>query len=281
MRARARAQAAAARTHALLDTEPAVANQSPVPTDPTEGQERALADTADEFGTHHAPAPDIVLRAVTASWSGERRDLGPVDLDLPAGSRVVITGPNGSGKSSLLAVLARNLQPTGGTCTWNGHDVTGLPLPAVREMVAVVDDEPHVFATSLRGNLTLAAPDATDEALLVGLERAGLRDFVDALPDGLDTTLGTGGRGVSGGERARLGIARALVSGRPVVLLDEPVAHLDPPTARAVVADLLRDRDRGREAKHTIVMVTHRDEGTELFDRVVSLGHPTPARQQR
>ncbi|MEO6999058.1 MAG: thiol reductant ABC exporter subunit CydC [Terracoccus sp.] len=289
MRARARARAAAARTRSLLGLEPAVRVElSPdVPdaeTMPANGQENATAGSpasrpmpspgSREHAAHLTVAPDIALHGVTASWDGQRSHLGPVDLDLPAGSRVAITGPNGVGKSTLLAVLARHLDATSGACTWNGNDVSGQSLTAVRDLIAVVDDEPHVFATTLRNNLTLAAPDATDEDLLAGLGRVGLAPFVEDLPDGLDTALGTGGRGVSGGERARLGIARALLSRRPVVLLDEPVAHLDSSTARTVVADLLAEG--ALERCRTIVMVTHRDEGLDLFDRVVELAAPYP-----
>ncbi|MEO5746024.1 MAG: thiol reductant ABC exporter subunit CydC [Terracoccus sp.] len=295
MRARTRATAAAARTRALLGLEPAVrAQPSPTKTDAGNARQVGVAEEATVPSAASGPtrspgsagsnevtaladpsaAPDIALHGVTASWNGQRSHLGPVDLDLPAGSRVAITGPNGAGKSTLLAVLARNLDATGGACTWNGVDVSGLSLSGVRDRIAVVDDEPHIFATTLRNNLTLAAPDATDDDILAGLTRVGLAPFVEALPGGLDTALGTGGRGVSGGERARLGIARALLSRRPVVLLDEPVAHLDPPTARAVVADLLAEGTL--EPSRTIVMVTHRDDGLDLFDRVLELADPTP-----
>ena len=115
------------------------------------------------------------------------------------------------------------------------------------------------------------------------LRAAGLSPLLESLPDGLDTTLGSTGRGLSGGERARLGIARAHVSRRPVVLLDEPVAHLDPPTARAVVQDLMRGgaepgttQVAGTDTPaQTIIMVTHRDDGAELFDRVVEVRRPS------
>ncbi|OFE18436.1 thiol reductant ABC exporter subunit CydC [Humibacillus sp. DSM 29435] len=314
MRARARARAAAGRTRALLGLEPAVRavpppavtdagcrtgpeNVAPRPTAAgSEGSGPAVPGTAvpgtavpgtaasdlTRWGGSNglaalvgdlSTAPDIALHGVTASWNSQGPHLGPVDLDLPCGSRVAVTGPNGAGKSTLLAVLARNLDPTGGAFTWNGVDVSGLALTEVRDRIAVVDDEPHVFATTLRNNLTLAAPEATDADLLAGLRRVGLAPFVESLPHGLDTVLGTGGRGVSGGERARLGIARALLSRRPVVLLDEPVAHLDPPTARAVVADLLAEGTL--EPSRTIVMVTHRDEGLDLFDRVLDIADPT------
>lgn len=250
MRALARARGSAARIAALLGLKPAVRGR---------GGSKRLTDRV----------PHIVLRAVTASWNGERTHCGPVDLELPAGSRVALTGVNGSGKSTLLAVLARHLDPASGTYTWDGVDVMDVPLDDVRGRIALVDDEPHVFATSLRHNLLVAAPSAKDGDLEDALERAGLAGLVAELPEGLDTLIGANGRGLSGGERARLGIARALVSRRPVVLLDEPVAHLDSATALAVLSDLIRAEED--DATRTILMVTHRQEGLSLFDRVVGI----------
>src|SRR5262249_28585828 len=131
----------------------------------------------------------------------------------------------------------------------DGTEARELPLEQTRSRIAVVDDETHVFATSLRNNLTLARPDASDAEILVALSAAGLGSLEGGLSDGLDTTLRSGARGLSGGDRARLGIARAHLSGRPVILLDEPVAHLDPPTARAVVADLTRGNGPSAELR--------------------------------
>ena len=141
-----------------------------------------------------------------------------------------------------------------------------MPLAAVRAHLAVVDDEPHIFASSLRENVRLARPDADDAAVESALRAAGLGAWLNGLADGLDTMLGTGGRGVSGGERARLALTRAHVSGRPVVLLDEPVAHLDHATAVAVLADVRR-----AFAGRTVIMVSHRPDGVDGFDRVVDL----------
>jgi thiol reductant ABC exporter CydC subunit len=260
MRALARAQGSAARISELLGLRPAV-------------EDRAGSAGSGPRLTTDRP-PQIELVAVTASWTGQHTDVGPVDLQLEPGARVALVGRNGSGKSTLLAVIARHIDPSGGRCLWDGHDVTTLPLDDVRARVALVDDEPHVFATTLRHNLLLAAPSATDDDIDDALDRAGLSALVATLPDGLATLIGAGGRGLSGGERARLGIARALLSGRPVVLLDEPVAHLDPPTAVAVLDDLMRAEQA--DAARTIVMVTHRPEGLELFDRVITLD---PARR--
>ena len=284
MRALARAKESERRIDDLLDLAPAVRDPAPAPQG--DGPDSAATESATQQGpapSETAAVPEhpatargglhLRTRGVTASWTGGRTDLARTDLDLPAGSTVAVTGPNGSGKSTLLAVLARHLDPVAGTYLHDDIDVLTLPLETTRGHVAVVDDDTHVFATSLRANLALAAPEADDAAIEAALTDAGLASLTTELPAGLDTVLGSGGRGLSGGQRTRLGIARALLSQRPVVLLDEPVAHLDPPTARSVVADLTRVAETS-EPPRTLVMVTHRDEGVDLFERVLSLRHP-------
>ena len=264
MRALARARGSESRIDALLDLSPGVTDPGSEPTVGTQAGDPAYAGSA------------VDLRGVTASWTGTRTDLAPTNLMVEAGTSVAVTGANGSGKSTLLAVLARQLDPASGTYQLGDADALDLPLAQARSQIAVVDDETHVLATTLRHNLTLARPDADDEAVDEALTAAGLGDLRASLPDGLDTVLGAGGRGLSGGERARLGIARAHLSQRPLVLLDEPVAHLDPPTARAVVEDLtsLTGRTGTRGGARTILMVTHRDDGADLFDRVVEVRRP-------
>lgn len=249
MRALARAQAADQRLRGLLDQAPAVAGRGRQrPAQPADGR-----------------PPHLRLVDVSASWDGRRTALQPVTLDLPPGSSVALTGANGCGKSTLLAVLARHLDP-GGRYELDGVDVRELDLDAVRALFAVVDDEPHLFASTLRENLRLAAPGAEDSAIEAALHAAGLTAWRRGLADGLDTRLGAGGVGVSGGERARLGMARALLSGRPVLLLDEPVAHLDHPTAEAVLRDLF-----AASSGRTVVLVSHRPEGLELAGRIIDL----------
>lgn len=253
MRALARAQGSSARLDALLDQEPAV--HDPERPDPGAGHPR---------GQH---GPHVRLEAASASWTGAADQLAPTDLDLVPGRHVAVVGPNGSGKSTLLALLARTLDVSGGRHTVDGTDVRGRTLADVRADVAVVDDEPHVFATTLAENLRLARPGADDAAVRHALGLAGLGAWADELPDGLTTRLGTGGRGLSGGERTRLGVARAVLADRPVVLLDEPAAHLDHPTATAVLDDVL-DATRDR----SVVLVSHRAEALHRLDAVLDLG---------
>lgn len=263
-RALARARACAARLDELLDQEPAVA--PPTPRGPVPPAAPDPTVPARPGAAQDVRAPRLELRGLTAGWVPGRTDLGPVDLVVEPGEHLAITGPNGAGKSTLLAVLARHLDPTAGTYTVDDRDVTTTDIAEIRSHIAVVDDEPHVFAGTLRANLVLAAPEADDEALVDSLRRAGLGTWLDALPEGLDTRLGADGRGISGGERARLAIARAIVSQRPVILLDEPVAHLDHPTADAVIADLLQHAG-GR----SVIMVTHHGVGLDRLDRTVTI----------
>jgi ATP-binding cassette, subfamily C, bacterial CydC len=250
MRALARAQGARARLADLLDQEPAVA----------EGGDRIPV-----------PRPLPATRSLQASWLGDHPDMPESTISIEPGSALAVTGANGSGKSTLLAVLARHLDPMRGEYTLSGVRVGDLDLDRTRARFAIVDDEPHVFASTVRENLRFASPDAADGDLLTALTRAGLGPLVASMPDGLDTLLGSGGRGLSGGERARLSIARAILSQRPVVLLDEPVAHLDHATAVAVLRDLRR-----AAPDQTLIMVSHRSDGLEDFDVVVEVTPGAP-----
>jgi thiol reductant ABC exporter CydC subunit len=252
IRALARSQASAVRLRRLLDQQPAV--------QATGTREPKAA----------AGMPSLIsVTELTAAWSGTTPQVGPLNLQIQPGARMAITGPNGCGKSTLLAVLARQLDPTGGRYVLGDQDALALELGQARQMFAVLDDETHLFASTLRANLALALPRSGDPALVEALDRAGLAQWFAELDQGLDTIIGTGGRGVSGGERARLGLARALLSGRPVLLLDEPVAHLDHATAEAVMGDLTRSA-----TGQSVIMVSHRHDGLAGFDRVIDLSRP-------
>jgi thiol reductant ABC exporter CydC subunit len=276
-RAHARARACQQRLDELLDQEPAVVegalrdgrfatSSGNVTSSRTATSSGNVTSSRTATSSGSATAPRLELRGLTAGWLPGRTHLGPLDLTVEPGARIALVGPNGSGKSTALAVLARHLDPSGGSYTIDGTDVADLDLAGVRALFAIVDDEPHILAATLRANLALAAPDADDEALVDSLRRAGLGTWLTGLPDGLDSRLGTGGLGVSGGERARLSIARAIASGRPVILLDEPVAHLDHPTAEAVIADLLQ-----HAGERSVIMVTHHGVGLDRMARIVTI----------
>ena len=253
VRALARSQSSAVRLDRLLEQEPAVIATGVQPLETTAGI-----------------PPTISLGRLTAAWAGAVPQVGPLDLQIPPRVRLAITGPNGCGKSTLLAVLARALDPSGGSYRLDDQDAVTLDLRQARTMFAVLDDEPHLFASTLGANLRLARPGSTDPDLVDALHRAGLAQWFTELDQGLDTVIGTSGRGVSGGERARLGLARALLSERPVLLLDEPVAHLDHATADAVMGDLTRSA-----TGPSVVVVSHRRDGLAGFDQVIDLSVQT------
>ncbi|MFC4560302.1 thiol reductant ABC exporter subunit CydC [Nocardiopsis mangrovi] len=189
--------------------------------------------------------------------------LDGVDLDLPAGRTIAVLGPSGAGKSTLAAVLLRFRDPDGGTVELGGSDITGLPADEVRTVVTGVPQDPHIFASTLRENLRLARPGSDDGELWSALRRARLDHEVEAMPDGLDTEVGSHGTRLSGGMRQRLALARALLAAPRVMVLDEPTAHLDPDTRDEVVADLL-DAAEG----YSTLLITHDLAGLDRVDRI-------------
>ncbi|MDE3721632.1 thiol reductant ABC exporter subunit CydC [Nocardiopsis sp. N85] len=189
--------------------------------------------------------------------------LDGVDLDIPAGETIAVVGPSGAGKSTLASVLLRFRDPDGGRVEIGGTDITEYPADEVRAVVSGVPQDPHVFASTLRENLRLARPDSTEDDLWAALRRARLADEVAAMPDGLDTRVGTHGLGLSGGMVQRLALARALLAAPRVLVLDEPTAHLDPDTRDAVVDDLLSATEG-----YSTLLVTHDLTGLDRVDRV-------------
>jgi len=246
-----RSSAAVRRLFEVLDappvTAPAPANPVPVPTEPG--------------------GPVISLRGVCTRWPGADSDaLTGVDLELRLGSRIVVFGESGSGKSTLLAVLLGFLTPTKGSITVDGVDTRSMDPDEVRTLFGWCDQRAHLFDSSLAENVRLARPAAGEDEIAEALRAAGAGDWLDQLPEGLDTRVGEHGRAVSGGERQRIALARALLADRPVLLADEPAAHLDPATADAVTAVILAPR-----ADRCCVLVTHRPADAALGDVVLRL----------
>jgi ATP-binding cassette subfamily B protein len=230
----ARAAASGERILELLDTEPDI-------------QDRP--DAVDAGRLRGA----IRLRRVSLRYADDAvpavRDL---DLDVAPGTRVALAGPSGSGKSSVLALLPRLYDATSGTVELDGRDVRDYTLASVRGQFAAVLQESVLFGVSVRENIAMGAPEASDEDVERAARRAGADAFVSALPQGYDTVLGERGATLSGGERQRIAIARAMVRDAPLILLDEPTTGLDEQSER-VVLDALDRLCAGR----TSVIVAH------------------------
>ncbi|MEQ6903771.1 thiol reductant ABC exporter subunit CydD, partial [Nocardioides sp. YIM 152588] len=214
----------------------------------------------------------VSLDAISVGWGAEPA-VTDLDLDLAPGERVGLVGPSGSGKSTVAGLLLRFLPARSGTATLGGVDLATLAGDDVRSRVGLVDDDPHLFASTLVENVRLARPGSSDDEVDRALRAARLGAWLDALPDGLDTWLGDGHGGVSGGERARIAIARCLLADQPVLVLDEPVAHLDHATAEDVAAEVLGgDPGGGGRGDRAVLWITHDPVGLDRVDRVLDLG---------
>ena len=192
--------------------------------------------------------------------------LRDISFTLEPGKRVAVVGPSGAGKSTLADLLLRFWDPTSGGITLGGRDLRDLAQTRLRELVGVVSQDTHVFTDTLRGNLLVANPRATDADLCRVLARAHLSDLAERLPDGLDTHLGEQGFRLSGGERQRLAIARALLKDAPILVLDEPTANLDPET-EAGVLEAAYELMPGRAT----LVITHRLARMEEVDEILVL----------
>lgn len=196
--------------------------------------------------------PTLTFRDARAHFPGSGgAGCSPLTATVPAGTHVTLRGPSGSGKTSLLHALRRHV-PFQGDILVNGTPLQHLDADAWRAHVAFIPQHPHLLAASLRVNLSVTRPDASDTNLIDVATQVGLLDLIRHLPQGLDTPLGEGGLHLSGGELARLSLARALLTTPALVLLDEPTAHLDPETEAAIVQVI-----QAAFRSSTVVLVTH------------------------
>jgi ABC-type transport system involved in cytochrome bd biosynthesis fused ATPase/permease subunit len=194
--------------------------------------------------------------------------LAGVDLQLAPGRVVALVGPSGAGKSTLANALVRFVELDSGTITIDGTDARDLAGDDVRTVIGLVEQRPHLFHTSLRDNLRLARPEATDADLDDVAAVAGLDAWVRSLPDGWATEAGEAGAAMSGGERRRLALARALLADFPVLVLDEPTADVDPAAAEQITAEVLAAARRGDRA---VLLITHDTAGLDQVDEVIQL----------
>jgi thiol reductant ABC exporter CydC subunit len=220
---------------------------------------------------HPAPVPApphaLRVRGLRARYTPDGPwALDRVDLELSPGRLVAVVGASGAGKSTLAEVLLRFLPYQEGSVTLNGVEVSELDGDRYRRVVGTVAQDAHIFDTTLRENLLLARRSAGARELDAALERVRLLDWARALPDGLLTEVGEHGTRISGGQRQRLAIARVLLAGFPILILDEPVEHLDMATADAISAELI---DAGGDV--ATLLITHRLRGLELADEVLVL----------
>ena len=209
----------------------------------------------------------LALRGVWASYPGSARPaLRGVDLDLRPGRRVALVGPSGAGKSTLADVLVRFLPVDAGDATLDGIPMERLAADDVRRVVGLVEQNPHLFDTTLAENLRIGRRSSTDEELAGVLTRVGLGDWLSGLPRGLATEVGSMGTRLSGGQRQRVAVARAFLADFPILVLDEPAEHLDAAAADALTTDLLALTE-GRST----LFITHRLTGLERVDEIVVL----------
>jgi thiol reductant ABC exporter CydC subunit len=209
----------------------------------------------------------IALEDVRARYPGQpRAALDDFSLTLAPGEHVALVGASGIGKTTVVNLLLRFLDPEEGRVAFAGRDLREFRQDDIRRLIAVAGQESHLFTTSIRANVRLARPDASDGEIEQALRRARIWEWVSRLPDGLDTLVGEQGRELSGGQRQRIVLARALLAARPVLVLDEPTAHLDPETATELMRDVF-----SAVADRTVLLITHRTEGLEYVDRVVTL----------
>jgi ATP-binding cassette, subfamily C, bacterial CydD len=225
-------------------------------------------------GSQPPPAVDlrqdtITLRHVTLAYPGrDRPALDQVSLAIRPGEHITLTGPSGAGKTSLLALLLRFTSPASGTIGAGHADLAAIPADAWLAQIAWVPQNPYLFAGSAAENIALGQPAAGREAIARAAALAGAAGFIEQLPQGYDTPLGERGLRLSAGQRQKIALARAFLRDAPLLLLDEPTAHLDP-----VSAGQVREALGTAAAGRTVIHVTHRGDLAAAADRLLALDH--------
>jgi ATP-binding cassette subfamily C protein CydC len=205
----------------------------------------------------------IEFKDISFAYDPTRPVLQNFSFHIRCGERLALAGPSGCGKSSIAELLLR-FRPYQGEISIGGTEMNSLASDELRTLIAAVPQRPHLFNSTLRDNLLLANPDASEPQLQQAMDDSCLTDWVDTLPEGLETRVGEGGNAVSGGEARRIALARALLKDTPILILDEPTEGLDLDTEQKVVARLM-----ARLAGKTVLIITHRPACLKLADRVI------------
>jgi ATP-binding cassette subfamily C protein CydC len=244
----------------VADPPAPLARPAGVPTLTFDGVSFAYPLYADAYGDEQGP------RAATSGHSPPA--LEGVSFTLSPGRRIAIVGPSGAGKSTLARLALRVWDPTGGEIRVSGAPLPRYALDDARSLYAVVAQDTYIFADTLRRNLLLARPQASESDLALAVAQAQLGELVARLPRGLDAVVGEQGVRLSGGERQRVAIARALLKDAPILILDEATAHLDPLTERALLECILRSR-----GERSVLLISHRLVAMERMDEILVLDH--------
>jgi len=240
---------ASAEFHASADGSAAARRAFEILDTPLPGQPVTAARTTDV----DLSRADITLRAVSLTYPNRARPaLDEISLTVRPGEHVVLTGPSGAGKSSLLALLLRFVVPASGAVTAGGVDLARIPDDRWLAQIAWVPQHPHLFAATVGDNIALGQPGARRPDIAAAAHLAGADEFIRRLPGGYDTQLTEGARSLSAGQRQKIALARAFLRQAPVLLLDEPTAHLDPASADAVMSAIAT-----RMADRTVILITH------------------------
>ncbi|TAP31621.1 ATP-binding cassette domain-containing protein [Alteromonas sp. KUL42] len=236
------------------------------------GQEDFLADTTSSTykitAVSHLPndkkAPRIQIEQVSFAYPGSKPLFQNLSIDIKAGERLALVGPSGAGKTTLFQLLMRFYDPSAGTVLFDNSPINEMPIEYLRKHVAIVTQEPIVFATSVIENIRYGKPEATDDEVVIAAKQAFAHEFIDNLEDRYYTQLGERGVKLSGGQKQRIAIARAILADRPILLLDEATSALDAMSERMVQQAI----DRLMVGKTSIV-IAHRLATVQHADRII------------
>ncbi len=213
------------------------------------------------------PVPgEVRIDSVSFGYEADLPILENASLRVAPGEHIAITGTSGAGKSTLSSLIQAHHRPSEGSIFINGVDISQVPLQWVRSQIAVVEQTTYLFSDTLRANILIANPAASDEDILTALRTVGLDDLLARLPEGLDTRVGDKGLALSGGEAQRVALARAFIKDAPILLLDEPTAHVDLESERQIL-NAIDTVARGR----TTITISHRGATIAHADRQVEL----------